>query len=112
MQSLSSFTRTKGEIAVIMSAERQYERIIGPVATAMQSSLHAFDELIRADATVEVYRRWLVVNPDEQAVIDAHRRAVADAVAANEWLADCLMRHRQALRQAQSDAVQAGGVAA
>jgi len=104
--------QTKAEIAIVRSAERQYERHLGAVAVAMQSALHAFDELTRADATVEVYRRWLVENPDEPRVAEAYRRAVADLIEASDWLDECLSRHRAAVRQAQQDAVQAPGAAA
>ena len=55
---------------------------------------------------MEVYRRWLAANPDEPRIIEAYQRAVADAVSSSEWLADCLIAHRKALRQAQQDAVQ------
>lgn len=119
MQSLSSFIRTaaelatdgpipastKSQIAAVMLAEREFARHLGPVACAWQTCLHAFDELLSADATVEVYRRWLVVNPDEPRVLEAYQRAISDAVGSSEWLADCLIAHRKALRQAQQDAV-------
>ena len=95
---------TKAQIAAVMLAER-YQHAIGPVAVAWQTCLHAFDELLSADATVEVYRRWLVVNPDEPRVLEAYQRAISDAVGSSEWLADCLIAHRKALRQAQQDAV-------
>lgn len=126
MRYLSSFLRSQAEnasdcgipascladIHTVEQAEHQYERHAGRVAVAMQSALHAFDALIRADATVEVYRSWLVVNPDEPRVVEAHRLAIAEAVEGSHWLADCLERHRQALRQAQQDAVQAAADAA
>jgi hypothetical protein len=99
--------QVKREITVVMANERAFERALGPVATAWQSTLHAFDELTRADATVEVYRRWIAVNPDEPRVAEAFRHAVAEAVSASDWLEQCLVRHRQALRQVQSDAAEA-----
>lgn len=101
--------QTRAQIAAVESAERAFRHEIGPVRATMQSVMFAMEDVVRADAAVEVHRRWLAANPNEPRFVEALIAATTEATGASDWLSDCLERHRQALRQALSDAVQTAG---
>lgn len=90
-------------------AERAMERDAGPIETARQTLIAAWQEF--SDRHGEFAARhadWLADRADGA---KAERLSVAraDLIMSLDWLEECRLAMSQALRQAQQDAVQAAG---